>query len=281
MKDTVLQNDTIKEKGRTMERKTKRILVISDLHCGHHKGLTPPDWHWSTSDNPYRQSVCDFQRWSWDKYTDILNRNKPFDILFANGDMIDGKGDRSGGTELLTTDRDEQADMAAECIKPIGARKKIMTYGTPYHTGASEDWENVVAHKTKSQISSHAYADVNGVVISLKHKIGSSSVPHGKATALLKQAVSNDEWCREYEEHPRATVFIRSHCHYYTAIDMGSSYFFRTPALQGMGSKYGARQCEGVVHWGAIIIEITPAGSLSWHKELTKLEGQPVETLIL
>ena len=281
MNDTVLQNDTIKEKGRTMGRKTKRILVISDLHCGHHKGLTPPDWHWSPSDNPYRQSVCNFQRWSWDTYTDILNRNKPFDILFANGDMIDGKGERSGGTELLTTDRDKQAEMAAECIKQTGAPRKIMTYGTPYHAGASEDWEDVVAYKTKSQIHAHAYVDVNGMVFSLKHKLGNSSIPHGKGTAILKQQVSNDAWCREYSDHPRANCFIRSHVHWYMAIDQGETYSFVTPALQGMGSKFGARQCEGIVHWGAIIIEITPAGSLSWRRELTKLDGQPVETLIL
>ena len=175
----------------------------------------------------------------------------------------------------------EQADMAAECIKPVKAPKKIMTFGTPYHTGDAEDFEEQVARKVGASIHAHAYVDVNGVVISLKHKLGNSSVPHGKATALLKQAVANDEWCREYKEHPRATVFIRSHCHYYTAIDMGASYFFRTPALQGMGSKFGARQCEGVVHWGAIIMEVTPAGSISWRKEITNLQGQPVETLKL
>jgi hypothetical protein len=210
--------------------------------------------------------VYEFQKWSWDKYTDIIKRNKPFDILFCNGDAIDGKGDRSGGTELLTSDRQEQAEIATACINHVKAPKKVMTYGTPYHTGAWEDFEEMVARDTKASIHPHAYVDVNGVIISLKHKVGNSSVPHGKATAILKQAVWNDAWTRDFKEHPKANVFIRSHVHWYQAIDQGATYFFNTPALQGMGSKYGARQCDSVVHWGAIIIEITPAGSVTWQE---------------
>ena len=264
-----------------MSKRTKRILVISDLHCGHHKGLTPPDWHWATSDNPYQQSVYEFQKWAWGRYISMMDTYGPFDILFVNGDAIDGKGDRSGGTELLTADREEQADIATACIKATNIGKVVMTYGTPYHTGNWEDWENIVAHRAKAAIKPHAYIEVNGVVISLKHKIGNSSVPHGKATALLKQQVWNDAWCREYQEHPRAQIFIRSHVHWYMCIDQGQTLSFVTPALQGMGSKYGARQCETVVDWGLIVIEITPAGSISWKKDIATLEGQPVETLKL
>ena len=65
------------------------------------------------------------------------------------------------------------------------------------------------------------------------------------------------------------------------SIDQGQTLSFVTPALQGMGSKYGARQCETVVDWGLIVIEITPAGSISWKKDIATLEGQPVETLKL
>jgi hypothetical protein len=113
----------------------------------------------------------------------MVDKLKPIDILFVNGDEVDGKGKRSGGTELISTDRSVQAEMAAFCIQYIGAPKVVMTYGIPYHVGASEDWEDIVAEKVSAvKISSQEWPQVNGVTFDLRHKVGNTTIPYTKGT---------------------------------------------------------------------------------------------------
>ena len=60
----------------------------------------------------------------WEFYTSSVDSLRPIDILICPGDAIDGKGERSGGVELITPDRLEQVRMAAEAVayaKALGA----------------------------------------------------------------------------------------------------------------------------------------------------------------
>ena len=117
----------------------KRMVVISDLHCGHVVGLTPPRWHFQIDGKLYAN-----QKELWGFYAQSIDSLKPIDILVVNGDAIDGKGCRSGGTEQNTTDRLEQCEMAIECIEYTEAKTVRMTYGTPYHAGQDEDFEKII-----------------------------------------------------------------------------------------------------------------------------------------
>ena len=127
--------------------KQKRLVVISDLHCGHAVGLTPPAWQWAVDGDTteHRAKFGRVQREVWDWYSQTIGSLRPIDILAVNGDAIDGTGVRSGGTELLTTDRQVQTDMAVKSIQEASAKTIVMTYGTAYHTGDAEDWEDRVA----------------------------------------------------------------------------------------------------------------------------------------
>jgi hypothetical protein len=99
------------------EPKTKRVVAIADLHSGHEYGLTPPDW-WERDDtgNDHVTKCGKFQRELWGFYSQAIESLKPIDVLMANGDCIEGKGQDSGGMELLTADRHEQVKMAKEAI---------------------------------------------------------------------------------------------------------------------------------------------------------------------
>jgi hypothetical protein len=230
----------------------KRVVIISDLHCGHLVGLTPPAWHINNDGKLYK-----IQKELWGFYTQAIDSLKPIDILIVNGDAIDGKGARSGSTEARTADRYEQCKMATECIEYAGAKKIRMTYGTPYHVGQEEDWERVVADNVGAKIESHGFYNVDGVVFDCKHKIGSSSVPHGRGTAIKREKVWNLIW--ESRKHqPKADVVVRSHVHYFD-MDVDSitdAIGIVTPALQGYGSKYGARQCSGTVDIGIVYFDV-------------------------
>ena len=78
----------------------KRIAVISDLHCGHVVGLTPP--RWQSAVGLVGEKIAAMQKTLWDLYTEEMDAIKPIDVLIVNGDCIDGKGKRSGSTELIT-----------------------------------------------------------------------------------------------------------------------------------------------------------------------------------
>jgi hypothetical protein len=114
----------------------KKVVLISDLHCGHRAGLTPPSKQYriGTGDTE-RDNFALLQSGIWDFMIGEIKELGKVDVLICNGDAIDGKGERSGGTELLEADRTKQADMAAECLSMFKAKKIFMTYGTPYHVG--------------------------------------------------------------------------------------------------------------------------------------------------
>ena len=271
------------------KKKRKRLVVISDFHCGHVVGLTPPDWHEKPPASPGkgrkrrrgRTRFSAAQIEMWQQYLSWRDMLCPIDALVLNGDAVEGKGKRSGGTEMITTDRTEQTDMAAECVDAWNAPKIIMTYGTPSHTGEDEDWEDVVADKVGAgKIGGHEWIDINGVVFDFKHKIGSSGIPHGRHTAIARENLWNLLWA-EREESPRADVIVRSHVHYHNGA-FGTDWLgMTTPALQGKGSKYGVRQCGGVVDWGLVYFDVEPDGRYTWEALFVKIAAQRAKTIKL
>lgn len=255
-----------------MSKKKKRILVISDLHAGHLVGFTPPSWHDMLPESafPPRVKLAEFRELAYNKFCKIVKQLQPIDYLFINGDCVDGTGSKSGGTELLTTDINKQCDMVIEAIKQIKAKRIVMTYGTPYHCGLV-DSEDMIAREVKAvKIGGHEWVDVNGLVFDLKHKVGSSSIPHGRFTAIAKEKLWNLLWA-EREESPKSHIIIRSHVHYHNFCGSNDWLSLTTPALQGPGSKYGTRQCSGTVDFGVVHFDVNPSGSYSWQAHIIKL----------
>jgi len=261
------------------KRKTKNVVIISDLHCGHKSGLTPPDWQQnplvSSSISNKHNKHSGIQRIAYNEYLKYLKNCGDIDVLIINGDAIDGKGERSGGSELITSDRHDQIDMAIQCVNETKAKKKVVIYGTPYHTGKEEDWESVLADELKAdKIGSHEWVDVNGIVFDLKHKVSSSSVPYGRHTGVAKDRLWNLIWSAEREMQPMANIFIRSHVHYYNFSGGPSWLGMTTPALQGLGTKYGSRECSGIVDFGLIQFIVEGDGCYQWKAHLSRFETE-------
>ena len=260
------------------KKKDKRLLVISDLHCGHIVGLTPPEYR-DGIENPDIEAL---RERLWGFYVSSLDRWKPFDVVLLNGDCIDGKGDKSGGTELVTSDRFKQADMACDCVLETGCKTVWAKRGTPYHTGVSEDFENAVIDKLKNKgidahIDDDSLYEVNGRIINMRHFVSGSSIPHGRDTAMLREGIWNLQWMLEGQE--KADIFIRSHLHYSRYIYDGNRHFIITPALQGLGSK-GSRKWSGVVHFGITIIDISASGEIKVNFEILRgLAKSKIQTL--
>lgn len=253
----------------------KRVLIVSDYHCGHLVGLTPPGWQLTPTEikevGDKRDKFIAVQKSCWNFYADSIKRHGPFDVVIANGDLIDGSGARSGGTEQSAVDRLLQCEMAERSINETGTKaKKYITIGTAYHTGDAEDFETIIARGCGAEtIGSHEWIDVEGVVFDVKHHCGSSAVPHTRHTAIAREHLWNQLWA-ERGLQPRAQVIIRSHVHYYNFCGGPGWVAMTTPALQGYGTKYGSRRCSGIVDFGMIIFECHK-GSYSWTPLIAKL----------
>lgn len=253
----------------------KKILVLSDLHCGHHAGLTHPGYLPEDPEAhiaPLKASALQY----WKFYEDGIRAHDAFDVVFVNGDLIDGRGEKSGGVELWTSDRGDQVDWAIRALRRVPVHKKtrwVITRGTPYHTGNFENWEDQVADAFGAKIGEHEWVDIEGVVFDLKHHpSGSSSIPHGRHAAIARDRLWNILW-NEREMQPRADVFIRSHVHYHNFSGGPDWLALTTPALQGFGSRFGARRCSGIVDFGFLTFTVN-RGTYTWQPHIAKLAAQ-------
>jgi hypothetical protein len=252
----------------------KRIVAIGDLHSGHYVGLTPPSFQWTDSDGKYpkRDRIAKIQKHMWNWYVNKITDLGPIDLLIVNGDSIEGKGERSGGTELVSSSIQTQCDMAVQSIEVAKAKRIAMTFGTPYHVSPDgEDAEESIARSLNATIGGHEWMDCNGKIFDVKHHIGSSSSPQARHTAIAKDRLWNMLWSY-HDGAPKADIILRSHVHYHTFCGGADWLAITLPALQGPGSKYGVRKCSGLVDFGMTVFDIDEKGRYTWTPILMDLK---------
>lgn len=253
----------------------KRVVIISDLHCGHQAGLTHPDWNPPFAKSAPRYKLYRLRRTLWQFYTQVMEELQPINTLIINGDATEGKGKKSGGRELLTADRIEQSDMGIAAVEEAKAKEVVMSFGTPYHAGNSEQFEKLIAKGVGARsITHHGWHDVNGVIFDYRHAVSRSSIPHGRYTPLARERLWNILQT-EHEDHPKAQVIIRSHVHYF-AFCGGSNWLgVITPALQAY-TEFGEGQVSGTIDMGVVWFDVPSPDSgkdLSWDRKILKLKG--------
>lgn len=254
--------------------KTKRMVVISDLHCGSLVGLTPKGFE-SVKPSAKKSDFYKMRVHIWKFYKSVIDALQPIDVLLVNGDCIDGRGEWSGGLELLHADRQDQVDMAVACIREARAKKIVMSYGTGAHTGKYEDWENQIARDVGAKkIGGEDNIMVNKWIINYRHHVGRSSVPYGRHTPVAKENLINLLWA-DRGEYPRADIIVRSHNHYFAYAGADGWLAIATPALQGYGTRLGARRMSGTVDIGLIAFDFpkkTNGEAYKWSPFLMKLK---------
>ena len=243
-----------------------KIIALSDLHCGHYAGLTPPEWWMNAEQAP---TIANLQRKTWKDYKALVKKYANPDYLLVMGDCIDGRGERSGSTELITADRLEQVNMATTCLDMWKARKTFMVRGTEYHTGnMGEDFENVIAGSLDATIQDQMYVEIGGKIFYMRHKIGGSSVPYGSHTQGAKMAVNN-QLMANVDLCPQADILLFGHVHKYKFSGDDQFMSINLPALQLPNSKYGNKACSGKIDWGIVVIDIDDeTGKVSWEAEI-------------
>ena len=246
-------------------------MVIGDLHCGSLCGLTPPGWMVSRQRSRFYH---DLQQEMWDNYMDILSHFGDVDDLVVNGDVIDGKGTRSGGTEMITSDMFEQTRIATEALSQIRCKNIYFTYGTAYHTASEggEDFDQLVASNFNANIYDELDLNAGGVVFNIRHKIGASSNPSSRAMPVGKARLWDALRSIRNDDQP-ADVYIRSHVHYFCFCGESKWTAFTIPALQASNTKYGARQCIGITDWGMCLFKVDDGMLSGWDCQMRELSA--------
>jgi len=85
----------------------------------------------------------------------------------------------------------------------------------------------------------------------------------------------------EHEAQPKSNVIMRGHTHTYFYCGEAGWVSIKLPALQGCGTKFGSRQCSGVVDWGQIVMDVDNDGSWDWTAEVARLQTQQATAMKL
>jgi hypothetical protein len=249
-------------------------IIVSDMHVGSYAGLVPPEFFINPKKNAKLRAS---QEETFAHFKRFTEENQGIDILLVNGDCIDGKGGRVGGIELWSTDLIEQAEAAAILLNMFKAKRIVMSYGTSYHVAADsgERLEKIICGMVNGEIGDRPFMRIGGVIIDMRHFIGSSSVPHCRATALAREGVW-DSLLHERGKFPKVDVLIRSHTHYHVYYGDVRHLCMVTPALQLPGTIFGASKCSGDIDWGIIKFN-AKEGKFSWKAEIVNLNTAKVK----
>jgi len=209
------------------------FVVISDIHAGSLLGLTPRD--------EIRPLVRATQEPLIDWYEKQREEIGRVDGVIGNGDMVEGPGSKRA-LGLLTTDTDEQADLAIRLLEPWKAKRYFFTFGTPYHVTGSEDWEKGIAKHFNAPIKDMLYLDIAGHLCRFRHHVGRSDIPYGQGTPLFREAVRDTLYAIDEEEDPAEFLF-HGHVHYYFRAENARQTAIAGPCLQTPESVYG-RVCR-------------------------------------
>jgi len=281
-----------KKLTRVRSGKTKRMIALADTHIGSQYGYFPQHMR-STRMIPkaiYNTSVVASE---WLDYQIAKFRPRGgYDVCLCNGDLIDGKGEITGGREIIESAIIEQCNLGTNFLKTIKAKDYILTAGSGYHVGNKEDYEAICAkdmgcEKLYSQIA----FQINSKWFEARHfTTGGTSPTTNKAQSIKKDQIytaldkhsldigcSNDlfkklgEYTEKVEDEsiktnaPLPTVYIRAHVHKhdYMSGSSGDILLMTLPGLQ-LKSIYGDRKCVGIVDYGFVVFDVTEKGVMSW-----------------
>jgi len=237
-------------------------------------GITPPEWQAHKHKSKTRRNkFATLQQVAWEWYETKCKQVGPIDVCFVLGDCVDGQDKKGAGAGQITTDMEEQAEMAIRVLQEIKAKKYVFVYGTGYHvTTEGIDIENHIAASFAAPIGNHEFVEVEGVVFNLRHKCGRSSIPHGKYTLLAKEQLWATMW-KDYKDFPDCDVLLRGHTHYFAVAQDSKHLMMILPCMKTLGDKYGGRNFVDVVDYGFVQFKVDK-GQYTWTSHMANFEEQ-------
>lgn len=267
----------------------KTILILSDFHTAHEAGLNPPEFHHPLN---HPHGCGPVQRELFAGYQIVIEQAKKLspsgeiDYTFHLGDFVDGKAERTGGTECLIPDQVDAANAAGDLLLMTGARHYVMIHGTPAHDGRDNDFADVVYERVSKEIGedrvelhNSRYVQVEGLLYHLKHYVSTSVLAHTRYTGLARGFTTIQEWGRE-EGWPLPNVLLRGHVHHYHMCGDSTMSCYVCPCWQAK-SKYGARRIDPGPRTIGGIVQIVDGDRMESHLVKIILRSMKPEITVL
>jgi hypothetical protein len=253
-----------------------RLLVISDLHVGSNYGLMPkggvefedPQTGHTTLLKPNKVPQQALIK-CWE---DMKKRVGDVDAVLINGDACDGPQRKSMGKYTWTNDLGVQAEVAAQLINEIPANEFFLTKGSEYHCMEDRPLEQVVAEKLAGVYGNDLLIEIGGARIHASHHIGTSSSAWMYRTTPLARDLLLLTLCEAPEEYGKVDFVIRSHAHYFCAVQFGSMGGCITPAWQTRTPFAVKANLISPPQIGYVLLDITD-GEITMKKRLYKIPG--------
>ena len=255
----------------------KTIVVVSDVQVGHHLSICSDKPKFSqappappTTYQPNRVQKALFKAW-----TEVAKEwNKP-DILVLNGEPIEGQQHKNMGTEVWTTNLNDQMDDAKTLIDMFNAKRIYTTRGSDYHVSLrgvpleEAFGERVGATPIGGYFAPYEiYLEEEGVTFNFAHHVGYNQEFY-RSTALTREMALMKLNASHKPADP--DVIVRSHVHYYWYVGSTSHLTMTTPCWK-LQDWFMQRKGPGggVPDIGAVRFTVKD-GEYSWEKKIYRL----------
>lgn len=213
----------------------KRVVVVSDMHCGSTRGLCPPNYR-TLDGNPIRLNPV--QQWLWTSYTHfvgVARRYAPY-ALVVNGDAIEGI--HHGGQQVWSPDAADHFGAAVQALTPLAehANAVYIIQGTECHTKSAE--HGLVTALPNARACTHRLdLDINGYIVRFVHHISTSSRVYLRASRLSIH-LANMQLEAHRAGRPIPSALIAGHCHTYDRYESGGGVLALTMPPWQVGTRF-------------------------------------------
>lgn len=228
--------------------RTFKLGIFSDTHTGHHAGL-------HLSQKFQRGIKIREQEIFADWFKEFVEKEKPFDTVVFNGDMINGMGVKNSSE--CTMNINDQEDAAVEIVEFIDCKDCWFLEGTDVHVATRREGyqsEHNIAKRINGgetpKIFKHLQLkDPTGNwTLDFRHAPGSKAQAKvSMALPVIKEYMANIDWWMEGYQN-LATHIFRGHLHKSIRFEEPNRWGgYLVPALQKPDTRYGKTLSNKVV----------------------------------
>jgi hypothetical protein len=206
----------------------KKVLAISDLHCGGMSGLLPPNYYNADRDLYLKQSRV--QEFVFEYYRVMCKEIGRVDLVICNGDIVEGLNKHGKGKDVLITDMMVQCDIAKTVLSMIDCNHYIFTQGSNYHVNDNPSADEMICHEMNGDWYGW-FGDVmvDNITINVQHETSFTKDPSNQFNSQQK-----DISLLKLQGDDPADIYLRSHIHRFTYTGNSNSMTVTTPCWKGM-----------------------------------------------
>ena len=208
---------------------SKKICVVSDIHCGADTAICIPNFEV----NSEREEISTVikanktQEKLYEEWQNMIDDMGRVDYVFDLAENIEGTNYKGAGLGCLKNDIAWQEDMAIELLKMIKSRKYVGVQGSGYHSNTQGSSDLAVikslaqTYHEKCIFDDAVIFDVENVKFHLRHVTSFTQIPE-----LSQQALKRDvlQALNEGKKTGKIDCFLRGHTHRYATLDF-TPYF--------------------------------------------------------